>query len=47
MKFCNIKKYILGAFLIGIGIGIWLCRIFGLGYFFTIVFIGIGIWRIL
>lgn len=47
MKFCNIGKYILGAFIIGIGTGIIASDVFGAGYICAFVCIGIGIWRTL
>lgn len=47
LKFCDVKKFIFAAFLIGIGIGIGISRIFGLGCFFAFVFIGFGVWRML
>lgn len=45
MRFCDVKKFIFAALLIGIGIGIWLSRAFGFGCFFAVVFIGLGVWR--
>lgn len=45
MRFCDVKKYLLGIFLIGIGLGILLCRVWGLGCICAIAFIGVGIWR--
>lgn len=40
----RLKKYILGAFLVGLGIGIVLSRHFSLGYFTAVIALGAGIW---
>ncbi|MEI3163283.1 MAG: hypothetical protein V8S74_07795 [Lachnospirales bacterium] len=45
MKFCNVGKFLLAVFLVGIGVGIFACRFWCLGYIFAFIFVALGIWR--
>ncbi len=46
MRFCDVKKYFIGIFLIGIGIGIIISMMWGMGCICALAFICAGIWRI-
>ncbi len=47
LRFCDIRKYLLGVFVLGLGVGIMLCRMWCLGSISALVLIGLGIWRII
>ncbi|MFQ8687656.1 MAG: hypothetical protein ACLR9L_06885 [Lachnospirales bacterium] len=46
MKFCNVSKFLLAMFIIGIGVGIFVCKFFCLGYICALIIVGLGIWRL-
>lgn len=44
LRFCDVKRYFLGIFLIGVGIGILVGRFCGFGFIVGIIFIGVGVY---